>query len=649
LAIVFILTAVVLITSNWHLINVANNEATDFAANSLLIQDAKSFGLWVGNYSRVGFHHPGPAILYVLTAGEYFLYDLTHWLKSPFSGQLFAVAVYSAFWITLIYKLFFRMSASTAAACLATAVFCYAVSVSDNGFLTGIWMPHLYLLPFATVLLAASRFAAGFTDSLLTLAVSTGFAINGHVSFVAILGIIFLAVLLANFIQFRRSNPERLIASLSFLKTHQKDLIWAVFLLFLFFVPLLVETVRHFPGPVADYAKVGGGHAPNSSKQAFNYVTQYWGGAIPFLLGHATLLVFQRYAKTLPSTLSAWSLGSTAPVFLAATVAALFYAKVGVDMLDQPYIEYFYFSLPALTLALLCLALATSVEWRPKNIVIVLVTILSIVGAYKIIHKSPAYVSGYNNPGTELAFEKLKSLNEKGRIVLNGKNQYQWADAWSSLTSILAYAKRHHDDLICINQNWHISFTYAAACTPEEVAHNRTLSVQTTRPAEDTLMKPLFQAAGLSFFDSAIPDLSGQNYIAVGGNGELFGSLLPTGWSFSDSSMQFIWSEGDEAKIKIPVKRETEKTLTLELSAFLPGPQSTQTVRVMANGKQLTEAHFSAQDNKKSVTFTIPGSQADEAIVSLVIQKPVSPKEAGVSEDPRKLGVALYGINFNGK
>ena len=48
------------LTINWHVISSATYEGTDFAANSLLIQDAKALNLLVGNYSRIGFNHPGP-------------------------------------------------------------------------------------------------------------------------------------------------------------------------------------------------------------------------------------------------------------------------------------------------------------------------------------------------------------------------------------------------------------------------------------------------------------------------------------------------------------------------------------------------------------------------------------------------------------
>ena len=89
-ALLFVLVAVALVASQLGPIGTVNHEVGDFAANSLLIQDAKRLHLAVGNYSRVGFNHPGPAILYVLAFGELIFHDWLHVVPAPRSGQLVA-------------------------------------------------------------------------------------------------------------------------------------------------------------------------------------------------------------------------------------------------------------------------------------------------------------------------------------------------------------------------------------------------------------------------------------------------------------------------------------------------------------------------------------------------------------------------------
>ncbi len=45
-------------------------EHTYYALNSLQVHEAKALRALLGNYSRWRFHHPGPAMFYVLAAGE---------------------------------------------------------------------------------------------------------------------------------------------------------------------------------------------------------------------------------------------------------------------------------------------------------------------------------------------------------------------------------------------------------------------------------------------------------------------------------------------------------------------------------------------------------------------------------------------------
>jgi hypothetical protein len=56
--------AVVLVVRNAYLFTTRVYEDSDFAANSIAVLQAKHFQLLTGNYSRLGFDHPGPAFLY---------------------------------------------------------------------------------------------------------------------------------------------------------------------------------------------------------------------------------------------------------------------------------------------------------------------------------------------------------------------------------------------------------------------------------------------------------------------------------------------------------------------------------------------------------------------------------------------------------
>src|SRR4051794_20940272 len=69
----FVLIVVVVIVRNRWILTTGRIEDSDYAANSILIDKARHFKLLVGNYSRVEFNHPGPALLYVQAIGQVLL------------------------------------------------------------------------------------------------------------------------------------------------------------------------------------------------------------------------------------------------------------------------------------------------------------------------------------------------------------------------------------------------------------------------------------------------------------------------------------------------------------------------------------------------------------------------------------------------
>src|SRR6266487_3878520 len=81
--------AAIFIGSHWSFYFLQeHSELGDFAANALQIRNAKSFQELYGNYSRWGFHHPGPAFFYLYAAGEFLLRDVLRAVPSPFNAHL---------------------------------------------------------------------------------------------------------------------------------------------------------------------------------------------------------------------------------------------------------------------------------------------------------------------------------------------------------------------------------------------------------------------------------------------------------------------------------------------------------------------------------------------------------------------------------
>src|SRR5215510_12610008 len=242
------------LTINWRVISSATYEVSDFAANSLLIQDAKALNLFVGNYSRMGFNHPGPAILYVLSVGEYIFYDLLAIVNSPFSGQLIAVVAYNVFWIILIAALFLKLLNNILDVTAVTAIFLCFSLLFDYQFIFGIWFPHLYYFPFGVFMLSLAGASQGRAAFFLPLVISAGFLVNGHVSFIAIIGIMVAGGIIYNQIMsklFRmRAESFNDILKKSYFSKERIRITFAAIVFVIFFLPLFIETARKYPGPL---------------------------------------------------------------------------------------------------------------------------------------------------------------------------------------------------------------------------------------------------------------------------------------------------------------------------------------------------------------------------------------------------------------
>jgi len=69
-----VLFVAVLLNNSQLVFHSRQYETDDYAADSLQIIKAKHFRETVGQYSRYGFHHPGPAFLYVFAWGRTFIF-----------------------------------------------------------------------------------------------------------------------------------------------------------------------------------------------------------------------------------------------------------------------------------------------------------------------------------------------------------------------------------------------------------------------------------------------------------------------------------------------------------------------------------------------------------------------------------------------
>jgi hypothetical protein len=101
------------------------------------------------------------------------------------------------------------------------------------------------------------------------------------------------------------------------------------------------------------------------------------------------------------------------------------------------------------------------------------------------------------------------------------------------------------------------------------------------------------------------------------------------------------WTEGPEATIALADPLPKKFTLTLEtIRAF--GPNAGKRLRVMA-GDWSGESDL--LPGPQTLKFSVTSSSAPEAIL-LAVPAPASPKQLGMGDDPRMLGVALKRLSI---
>ena len=219
-------------------------EAGDYAANSLLVQQARHFRLLTGHYSRWQFQHPGPAFLYLFALGEVLFYDLLHVVPAPYNGQILITIIFNGALLCAALYVFRRHAKlSVPLALLATEVVTVLVNTSGQpSMLISNWMPDVLLFPFLLFAVSAASVLAGETRDLPFLAVSGMLLIHAHFAQFLFVGVIGGATVAYILVLAQRHGGLR-----PFLSERRWDFIVAAAIVFVFAVPPLIEIVVDRP------------------------------------------------------------------------------------------------------------------------------------------------------------------------------------------------------------------------------------------------------------------------------------------------------------------------------------------------------------------------------------------------------------------
>jgi hypothetical protein len=464
-------------------------ETADMGANSILIEQARRLSLLVGNYSRAGFHHPGPAYMYVEAAGQSLLYDALHVVPAPWNGQLIALyALNAAFFATVVAVVYgwTRSLIGGAASMVVLAGF----AVLHAGPLASDWMPYMYVPAFVAFIVATGSLAGGRAEDAWIVAVSGWFLIHGHACFLFFVPLMVATALITAAWPAR----GRLRAALRDLVHRQVIWVPVVVISAAFVLPIAIELLLHWPGYFADYVSFGkssraGAH---SFAATIRYVTWFWG---PGVWGFLAIVGFG-----LAAIAATWLTRGPVRRFLigllvvdvVASAGMVAYTAFGVDEITQQYIGFFYWAAPMVAVLVIAIAIAQRVP--PVPVLAAAAAAIALIG----VAAAPGTVTSTGlvdperpvgtlatDPGIPVAVTAVARQAHGKMIVI-----YLDHNAWPSVTGFLVQAERTGVRACVRSSYWTNMMTKQFICTSAE-AHAGTdflfHDVPLTAPIPDTV------------------------------------------------------------------------------------------------------------------------------------------------------------------
>ncbi|HEX2903990.1 MAG TPA: hypothetical protein VHO01_11100 [Jatrophihabitans sp.] len=431
-------------------------EHGDAALNSIWVQNSHHQLLLTGPVSRVGFPHPGPAYLYVLSGGQALFHDWLPLTASAYGAQFLGDAVLQAVVFGILAHVLYRLTGSaTATAAGAGVVFWFAAT---HQLIGQTWLPNLYIGAFALLLAAAIAVAAGRTAQLPSLVFASGVLVHGHVAFILFVGLTWLAVT-AGWLLAHRSHWS---AQLRLARGSGR---LAAGILLLFLAPMVAEVALHYPGPWPDYLHYQGAPGGQPLAESLTFFGHFWtisyspSVTILAVFAAATALLLEQDRRRLRVFLTGYLM------LLLQTAVFLYYIQHGIDELSPVnyYTGWFYQAVPLFLLVLPALHLTVLAEQTRLRAGV----LRSVVGAVAVAllvagGLTPSLTEpDQNNPAVPRALAALQAVSDhRGEpIVL----RFERGES-SFVAAILAEARRS-DVAICLaDPFWRKLFTSASMC-----------------------------------------------------------------------------------------------------------------------------------------------------------------------------------------
>ncbi|MGD0555821.1 MAG: hypothetical protein ABSA93_12655 [Streptosporangiaceae bacterium] len=471
----FVAIGAVLVAHNAYLFTTRIYEDSDFGADTIAVLQAKHFQLLTGNYSRLGFYHPGPAFLYIEAWGEWLFHDVTHVVPTPWNGQLLAILLLNAALLATVISVFARYGGTAVAVAGLGTVLAFTVlhplTVNSN------WMPYVYFCPALLLLVSAAAVAAGRTTLVPLLCLAAGLCIHGQAEFLffaPIVTVTALAGLLA---------PHWRDPWVAF-REDRRSWLAGLAIVVVFALPIVINTIINWPGELPKYFSYGtraGQTLHHTVAVAVDYTLQFWWPGEPARGEHPPEVVVAAVGGFLVTVLACWLamrcrdqeqrrflLWSLAMGALM-TVLFLYYAWRGIDEIYTAYEGYFYWSVPLLVLLVGAAGAVEQIQRVGARVVIPVLaamTVAAAVAAGVVPLRSEPYGPGqyFGDPAIPHDVAVLAAAS-RGRPIVLDVSSLGWGDA----VGVIVYADRIGVRACVSEPSWTIMFRAQSICTPAEL------------------------------------------------------------------------------------------------------------------------------------------------------------------------------------
>ena len=493
-AVPFAVTLGVLLARNAFLFSVPEYERADMGANSILIEQARRFTLLVGNYSRKGFNHPGPAFLYVESWGEDLFWAALRAVPTAWNGQLIAVYALNALFAASVVAVGYGWTRSARGALAAGAAVACLAAVHPPVFSSD-WMPYVYVLPFLAFLVSLASVAAGQWRDGWIAALSGWFLVHGHAAFLFIVPAMVAVPAAVRLARAARAGRAADAGDGDGVRVQRRRRAWwpAAVISAVFALPMLLEVAVNGDGNFARYFAYGssasaGGH---SAAAVSRFVLWFWwpaAGAWPGVSAWVVPLTAFLAAGLLTGRLAAGPVRVFCRWLLlidALAVAVVTgYAATGVDVITDYYIGYFSWATPAVVLLVAALAAAELLSGASARAALAAaaaaaLAACAVFAAVPATRTSTTDVDPLNpragQPTDPLLRQVVAQLGvlAAGRVIVLTFPH----DGWSDVTGILAQAGRTGVRACVASPGWAFMMSAASVCSRASLENGYRMSV----------------------------------------------------------------------------------------------------------------------------------------------------------------------------